>query len=215
MIVYKITNLFYGTSYIGQTVNTLRHRWLKHLSEATNKSKYPIHNAIRKYGPDAFDVEILCECNSKEEMDEIEKFCIILFDTKTPNGYNLTDGGEGWCGVRHSEESRRKISNAGKGRECKPETREKLRRIHKGRIFSEQSKRKMSEAAKGNTKGHATKGMKKPPHVVEASRKRAIGNKWNLGKKNALGYKHTEEARKRIRDAWKRRKNNKLCDPGQ
>jgi len=50
-----------------------------------------------------------------------------------------------------SEESRAKISEAGKGRIFSEETKAKISELHKGRIFSEEHKKKISEAKKGKT----------------------------------------------------------------
>ena len=53
MIIYKITNIINGKSYIGQTAYSLNERWLSHLSDMVKKkdNNY-FHNAIRKYGWD-------------------------------------------------------------------------------------------------------------------------------------------------------------------
>jgi group I intron endonuclease len=220
MIVYKITNLFYGTSYIGKTIKTLDQRWLEHLKEALGGGSRILCRAIRKYGPDAFSREIICECTDHTDLNEMEKFCIAVFHTRSPLGYNMTDGGDGVVGLvftkehreklrqaslgnkyndgfknflghTHSEESRKKIGEAGRGRECRPETRDKLRAIHKGRVFSKESRQRMSEAMRGNKNGRFTKGVPKSKPV------------WNTGKPL------TEEHRQKLKEAWKRRKARK------
>ena len=133
MIIYKITNKFYGTSYIGQTVKTLHQRWRAHISAASKGSPWRIHCAIRKYGPDAFLVEEICSCSSLSELSEVEKICIEIFDTKIPNGYNMTDGGEGTPGHKRgvkgrifSDEHRKKIGDAHRGRTLPIEQRLKM-----------------------------------------------------------------------------------------
>lgn len=55
-----------------------------------------------------------------------------------------------------SEETRRKLSEACKGKQkppCSEETRRKLSEAHRGKKLSEETKRKMSEALKGKNKG--------------------------------------------------------------
>lgn len=53
-----------------------------------------IKRAIKKYGKDNFKKEILCECNSLEELNKMEKFWISkLNSTDDRIGYNLESGG--------------------------------------------------------------------------------------------------------------------------
>jgi group I intron endonuclease len=122
MIVYKITNTITGMSYVGQTVQTLRERWVEHASHAkTGATQSYIARAIRKYGPEAFVIEVLNVCLSHGSLDSVEKFYIKYFNTKVPNGYNLADGGggvSGWSngkGYVPTEETRKKLSESGKG----------------------------------------------------------------------------------------------------
>lgn len=121
-IVYKITNTITGMSYVGQTVQTVRARWAEHVSHARQgKSQSYIARSIRKYAIHAFEVETLHMCVSQEEMDFVEIFYICLLGTKTPNGYNLSDGGGGCSGWKNgkghspSNHTRKLLSVAGKG----------------------------------------------------------------------------------------------------
>lgn len=121
-IIYRITNTETGMEYVGQTVQTLRERWVEHLSHARQgKSKSYMSRAIRKYSEESFSTETLHECESQEEMDFVEIFYITLLNTKVPNGYNLADGGGGVSGWKNgkgnvpTEETRKRLSNAGKG----------------------------------------------------------------------------------------------------
>jgi group I intron endonuclease len=179
MIVYKITNLFYGTSYIGQTVETLQSRWRDHISSAARGSRYYFHNAIRKYGPDAFSIEVLQECKSRKEMDFAEKFYISTLNTKAPFGYNLTDGGGGMKNYHHSEETRKKISKSleGNTRQAGKRSEESIQRMRVAQRkawdargeCSEETRRKISLSKIGKPGG--TRGMKLPPRSEEFKRK--------------------------------------------
>ena len=60
-IVYKITNRANDKSYIGHSVRTLEQRWKSHLSCVRQGSKFRFHSAIRKYGIDQWDKEIIFE----------------------------------------------------------------------------------------------------------------------------------------------------------
>ncbi|MBO5704523.1 MAG: GIY-YIG nuclease family protein [Alphaproteobacteria bacterium] len=137
MIIYKITNKINRKVYIGQTTCSLRARWWQHCRK---KAYCPfIHNAIEKYGRENFTVEQIDVACSRDELDQKEQYWIKFYDSMNPkNGYNLTSGGETrkllsiavrkkmsirmkgeknpMFGTHHSEEHKRKISEALKGR---------------------------------------------------------------------------------------------------
>ena len=81
--------------------------------------------------------------------------------TKKPNGYNLTDGGEGTYGYKHTEETKKKMSEASKGRKLKTPRSEEYRKAvserSKGRTLSEEAKRKISMANTGRKPSEETK----------------------------------------------------------
>lgn len=90
--IYKYTSPS-GKSYIGQTTRSLAER------AGHNGKNYKgcslMFRAIQKYGFEAFEVEILAEVK-KEQLDDYEKKYIVIFNTLSPNGYNLTEGGDGF-----------------------------------------------------------------------------------------------------------------------
>jgi len=96
MIVYCITNKTNGKQYIGMTQRTLEQRWNSHCSSARNGSPFRFHSAIRKYGEDGFDKEVLYENLEIDECRLIEEQTIESYDTLN-SGYNATPGGcGGW-----------------------------------------------------------------------------------------------------------------------
>ena len=111
MIIYKIQNKINGKIYIGQTIGTLEHRMSQH--KANNKKTSVIGNAIQKYGWDNFDVEVIDEAETIEELNNKEIYWIGYYKSLSPNGYNLELGGRN---ALHEEETRKKISEANKGR---------------------------------------------------------------------------------------------------
>lgn len=91
--IYIIKNKINGKSYVGQTITPIKERWRKHVSNSVWKKKLTgVDAAIKKYGPNNFDVQMLCECDNKD-LDELEIYYIKEFDTFY-NGYNLTKGGQ-------------------------------------------------------------------------------------------------------------------------
>ena len=116
-IIYKATNLINGKIYIGKTVKTLKIRKTKHKSAAlNNKTIYPFYRAIRKYGFKNFEWKIIDYALTEEILFEMEKYYIKKLKTKAPDGYNSTDGGEGMSGLKHTDETKRKLSKHFNGR---------------------------------------------------------------------------------------------------
>ena len=188
-VIYVITNNLNGKQYVGQTIDLT-----KRLSAHRKAGKPGIGKAIQKYGWRNFSVEVIEECENRDELNEREIFWIAKLNTKAPNGYNLTEGGDGNCGYVASEETRKKLSAAGRRRQVTAETRKKLSESQKGKIISEETRAKMSAVMKA-------KGIKPPPRTGKEP--------WNKGKnwsaetrkklsESHLGNKVSEETRKKI-----------------
>lgn len=100
--IYKITNLVNGKVYIGKTARNIESRFYEHKYTAENieshNSTYPLYQAMRKYGTENFNFEILEEYDDLT-IDDREKEYIKLYNSyigfKNCNGYNATLGGEG------------------------------------------------------------------------------------------------------------------------
>lgn len=98
--IYKYENKINHKCYIGQSIDIERRQY-GHKSAAYNEkaSDYnsQFHQAIRKYGFDNFDFEIIAilssEEYSKEVLDQLEKFFIKYYNSYE-NGYNATSGGD-------------------------------------------------------------------------------------------------------------------------
>lgn len=129
MYVYKITNSVNGKMYVGLTKNSIEKRFYKHVWDAFSKkdggSCVCIANAIVKYGKENFKIELVQEYQSFEDLSKGEKYWINTLNTKTPNGYNIKDGGHnGWV---HSEATRKKMGLKNTGRAKTESELEKLR----------------------------------------------------------------------------------------
>lgn len=100
--IYCFTNKITGKRYIGQT-NNVEKRKRGHKSVAFNPKangyQLPFYCAIRKYGWDNFDFEVLEEIDEafgREYLNEREVYFISFYQTLiSQNGYNYTKGGEG------------------------------------------------------------------------------------------------------------------------
>lgn len=104
--VYCHTNKINGKKYIGITSVSPNKRWG---SNGINYKTQNFYKAINKYGWNGFEHTILHKELSEKESKIKEKYYIKIYNTKFPNGYNLTDGGDGAVGLTVSEETRKKI----------------------------------------------------------------------------------------------------------
>ena len=187
MIIYKAINRINGKIYIGQTVNSLENRIGKHLCE--KKLNNPFPRALRKYGIQSFEFSIIDNASSKEVLDIKEKFWIRQYDSHGPQGYNLTDGGEGSCGFKHTKESRKKMGLL--------QTGEKSHRW--GKHHSEKTRKKMSMAKIGKpfTEDHC-KNLSEAHKGIQAGEKHPMFGKhpipWNKGKNGV----YSEETLKKM-----------------
>ena len=121
-------------SYVGQTTRTVKERVKEHKSPSCKCLL--VKKAIGKY-PD-FIVETLLEINN-ELLDEYEIKFIEMYDTVSPNGYNLTSGGEGCPGYKHTEETRLKMKEAKllNSTVISEETRDKMRETFQSTEYRE------------------------------------------------------------------------------
>ena len=91
MYIYKISNNINDKVYIGQSIRPIEQRFHRHINDAIN-GILDTHfaRAIRKYGPEAFSIELIEECSSQEELTLREQYWIRFYDS-VKNGYNETD----------------------------------------------------------------------------------------------------------------------------
>jgi len=173
MVVYWVRNTVNNKVYIGQTSTSLERRWYMHNWDENNNSL--LHKAIKKHGRENFTIEVIHECETKEEMDFVEIFYIALLNTKAPNGYNLTDGGEGRSGFSCTEETKRKIGLANKGRPSVNAFKSGIENPSFGKPLSEEVKLAISKANLGHTRSfgnHNALG-----HVVSEESKGKMSSK--------------------------------------
>lgn len=127
--------------YIGITGQNPEKRWGKN-GQGYESNKH-FWSAIQKYGWDNFKHEILFKDLTKEKACEIEILLISLFNAQNQEfGYNINPGGDlGLTGFHHSDEAKRKISDATSGKN----------NPFYGKKHSEKTKKKISKANKGKS----------------------------------------------------------------
>lgn len=131
-VAYIITCTTTGKQYVGITLTTAAIRWKAHLLRATRGKGSALGSAIRKYGPETFELRVLVQA-SREYLAQLEPLLIVLFGTKAPGGYNITSGGD-QC-------------DANKGRKLSPEWRRKLSEAHR-RHHAQRTAEERSEIGK-------------------------------------------------------------------
>lgn len=114
--VYKITNKINEKIYIGQTSQSLRQRYNAHKSKTNRGSNLRLHRAMRKYGFDNFEIKLLSEFETKEDVDREEIRLIKELKTQDNKiGYNIADGGGhifDCSGFPKTEEHKQKLQKA-------------------------------------------------------------------------------------------------------
>lgn len=158
MIIYMATNLINGMSYIGQTVTNLDYRIARHIIESKKPKSY-FQRVLKKHGIENFKWKILKKCKNISDLNKSEKYFIEQYKTNKSNGYNLTDGGEGIVGYRHSEETKNKIRQKLIGHSVIDITREKISGNLQGHKQSKETKLRRKKTMKNiiNSKEHREK----------------------------------------------------------
>lgn len=159
------------------------------------------NHIVAKY-PD-YKIEILARWDTEQEAFDHEVFLIDTFRAMGIKLTNVTNGGTGVSGYKHTPESIQKRLDSMKGYVPSEETKAKIREAHLGeknhffgRSHSEETKNQISETKKANP----SKPWLGKPRSEETKKKIAQAL---LGKP---GTKHTEEAKKKISLAHKGKK---------
>lgn len=150
--IYIITNSLNGMQYVGIT-NDIERRWRRH--KGANEGQF-LHRAIKKHGVEAFVFTHYADAFDADSAKAIERMLILEHNTMAPHGYNLTQGGDGTFGRKHTEESKEKSRTSNKKTWADPELRAA-------------NALKISKAVKGKPNGRkgTPNGKKGMPHSAE------------------------------------------------
>ena len=170
--VYQHRNKINGKVYIGITMQTPEQRW-RH-GEGYKSSPH-FYAAIQKYGWDNFEHNILFQNLTKEEACKKEQELIAKYNSMNREyRYNSTSGGDIFV---MNEEIKQKISQSlmgnknGLGHPCSEEKKKKISEAQKGRRLTEEHKQKLSEAAK---KRHTPCSEQAKENIRKASHKKPV-----------------------------------------
>lgn len=148
--IYVVAHRETGRCYIGKA-SDFKKRWRYHRYQANHDSNVYFHAALRKYGFDAFEWKIVQTHDTEEQSLRAEEELIAEWRELGIPLYNLTSGGDGQSGYRHTEETKKKISDAKRGRKHTDEARTKMSvaKLGKpGHVMTEEINQKISATKK-------------------------------------------------------------------
>ena len=112
--IYRYTNKINNKVYIGQTRQSIEERAQ---GKGWGYKKCPhFFSAIKHYGWENFECEILHDGLEREEADTLEKSYISYYRDELNLSYNIEDGGKSKGEHRNSEEVKQMISESMKGK---------------------------------------------------------------------------------------------------
>lgn len=210
-VIYRLFNRKTGLCYIGKTTCGLKKRLTRHKQSAmhigTRNEGQPIVKAIREFGFDSFDVEVLYESemfDNKEALEELlnnkEIYFIEKYDSIN-NGYNRTKGGSGMLGFQPTEKTKEALRKSHLGKSISDEHKEAVRQASLKKWSNEEYRKRMSErfSGKGNPMyGVRLKGEQNPnygKHLSEETKR-----KLSEAKKGKKGHPMSEEHKKKLSD---------------
>lgn len=204
-----------GKVYIGITGVAPKRRWA---NGNGYRNQTLFYRAIKKYGWENINSEILFEGLNKEEAEKKEIELISHYKSNIPEyGYNIQNGGS--LAGKHSDLTKKKLSN-----------------LKKGIKFSIEHKNNLSLARRGKPSSYGMLGKKMSEETkikmsISQSGKKRTFEHINNARDARLGYKHSLETKKKIsasmkgnkqsdshkekrsgamKKYWERRKNNDI-----
>lgn len=200
MFAYLITNTVNRKRYIGVARNTAD-RWRRHIRAAQGDlPHYALHMAMAKYGSHVFTFEVVACARSWDDLLEAERLLIEQHNTRLVggHGYNMTGGGDGTIGYRHSDEAKAiiraarlkwtvsaetvaKISAANRGKKRSPEQVERYRAASKLRGFTPEAREKARLARLGTPLSAETKAKLS---AVRRGKPKSLEHRAAIGKAN-------------------------------
>ena len=199
--IYAIVNVINGNCYVGQTVDFFNRR-KQHLGDLlrNDHSSIRLQRSFNEHGVGAFLFCPLEGCaRDKKVLEERENYWMAFLapsGRKAPE-YNMCEVSGSSLGIKRSEETSKKISEAVKKRPpASEETRKKISESNKGHGTSEETRKKIAEKLKGN---------KNPAGCIRSPEERARISDRKKGNTDTRGKKKSPETLKRMSDAQKKR----------
>lgn len=179
--IYKIKCLKNEKVYVGSSFNIIK-RIDDHFNKLRNKTHINKHlqASYDLYGKDNFIWEILERCDVEFLLDR-EQFWMDetkCYDRKL--GFNNCIKSDRPLGYKHTEEAKRKMSEAKLGRKLSQEQIDKTSKANLGKKRSEESRRKISESKMGE-KNPMFGRKEDEKHKTERMKNLLATPRWNKG----------------------------------
>lgn len=151
-LVYKISSvLFPERIYIGSSVGLFSSRRARHIRDLwRGKHHSPkLQNHYNKYGKDDLVFEVIerldCSCGlitaEQKWIDELDPY------------FNIRKKAESNLGMKHSQETKAKISAWNRQRRHSDETKKRISEVQKGKIIPPETRERMRLAKLGKKRG--------------------------------------------------------------
>lgn len=205
--VYMIEHVATGRRYIGKSVNVAR-RARAHLSPTRSTKPSHLRNAVAKYGSAAFVWRLIEACPDNATALAREVHWIRTLGTRSPSGFNLTDGGEGMLGLSPTPETRKKIAASRRGWRHASASRAHLADCARGRPKSAETRRKLSVAGKGHKRNVGRPVSEETREKIRAGNLGKTVDSETRAKLSAshIGRRHSEATLEKMRAAQRRRR---------
>ena len=206
--IYLWTNTINDKHYVGQA-----HNFYNRMSQYKQGffNKY-MKNAINKYGIDNFDITILEKNVPYEKLDEREQYWLDYYESyKNDKGYNICQYASTTFGYKHTEESKRKMSDSQKKR--MQDENERLKYCGEnngmyGKVHTEEWKENHSNFLKNKWK--TDKDYKNFWKNRMSGENNHMYGVHLYGELNGMyGKKHSDETKKKISESLKGRKSSR------
>lgn len=199
--IYEIKNKLNNKIYIGSSVN-IEKRWKDHKYYLNNNKHHSIllQNSWNLHKEENFEFNVLEEVLDVNNLISREQYYLDFYKSYTPEyGYNICSIANSILGYKYSEEQKKVMSQNRKG----------VLNQHYGKRHSEETKRKIGEKNK-NRIINDDERKKRSIAMKEAMRRIKQENPEKFDKMTSFrnyskGVKRSEETRKKISEAAKRR----------
>ena len=168
--------------YVGQTILTIAQRFTRHCRYPDTKHCY-IDRYIKKHGATSvgvFEIEKVTGFSKKNlvwRLNQREIFW-IAYHGSYGRGFNLTKGGDGgspFLNHKHTDEAKKKISKAGKGKAKSQDHKDKIGKSKEGKKrspFSVEWRKNMSNSKQGSKNSNFGKHLSEDAAKIRGEAKK-------------------------------------------
>lgn len=148
--IYKLTNTVNGKVYVGSAVNLGNRKENHYACLRNNKHKNErLQHSWNKHGETSFEFSILEYVEDKNNLIEREQYWMDFYEVAGDDGYNISPKAGSSLGVKHTAETRKRMSEANIGKKLSAEHCKKISEGNKGRVITAETRQKISDANKG------------------------------------------------------------------